>query len=176
MGIAVVIGGMLVAIIINSAGLYSKESSKLSEGLNTNNILSTIRATIKQSSGIIASQSLGGVSYTTGSTKIVLKLSSIDTSNNLIENTYDYFIFYSDTNKLRLKTFPDGQSSRKSQDQIFSTSVNNLTFQYFNSANPPVEVIPNLATTVRLTLSLKQNNGPLVEVKTSTSEARLRND
>ena len=176
MGIAVVIGVLLVAIILNSAGLYSKESSKLSEGLNTNDALSTIRDTIKQSSGVITAYTSNGTTYTSGGTQIVLKLFSIDSSNNLISNTYDYFIFYADTNILRLKTFPDSTSARKSQDQIFSTSLDSLNFQYFNSASPPVEIAPNIATKVRVTLSLKQKNGPSTELKTSTSEAIIRND
>ena len=175
-GIAVVIGVLLVAIIVNSAGLYSKESSKLSQGLNTNDALLTIRDTIKQSSAVITVYTSGVNTYTSSGTQIVLKLFSIDSSNNLITNTYDYFIFYTDTNRLRLKTFPDSTSSRKSQDQIFSTSLDNLNFQYFNSASPPVEVAPGSATKVRVTLSLKQKNGSSIELKTSTSEASIRND
>lgn len=176
MGIAVVVGVLLVAIIVNSAGLYSKESSKLSQGLNINDSLGAVRGTIKESSGIVASYTSLGTTYTSGSNQIVFKLISIDSSNNLIQNAYDYFVFYLDANKLRLKIFPDPTSSRKAQNQIFSTSVDSLTFQYLSSANPPIEVTPASATRIKITLALKQKNGAIIEQKIASSEAFIRND
>lgn len=176
MGIATVVGVLLVAIIINSSGLYTKESAKLSQGQNINDALSSIREAIKASSGVMASYIGGSTTYTSSSTQLVLKLSSIDSSNNLISQTFDYFVYFLDQNKLRLKTFPDPASSRKAQDQIFSTSVDSLLFQYFNSANPPLEVTPNTASKVRITLRLKQQSGAITETKTATSEGVIRND
>ena len=176
MSIAVIVGVLLVVIIVNSAGLYSQESSKLSEGLNINDALSQVRGSIKDASAIVASYNSGSTTYTSSATQLVLKMPSIDSSNNIIANTFDYFVFFLDQNKLRFKTFTDSTSFRKNQDQIFSTSVNSLTFQYFNSANPPVEVIPISAARVKVTLTLKQKNGNVVEQKTATTEASLRND
>lgn len=176
MGIASVVGILLLAIIVNSAGLYTKESTKLSQGVSSNDALSQIRETIKESSGVLASYTVSGTTYTSGSSQIVLKLASIDSSNNLISSTFDYFVFFSDTNKLRLKTYPDASSARKAQDQIFSTSLDLLNFKYYNLANPPLEVTPASALKVKITLSLKQKNGNVTESKIATSEALLRND
>ncbi len=171
-GIAVVVGTLLVTIIINSAGLFTKQSSKLSQGLNTNDALSKIRESIKEANSVAASFSI----YTSGVTQLVLSVPSIDSSNNIISNTFDYYIFFKDANFLRFKTFPNAASVKKAQDQIFSNSLDSLNFQYFDSASPPLEVTPGSANKVRVTLSLKQKNGSLVEVKTSTSEASLRNN
>ena len=176
MSIAVVIGALLVVIIINSAGLYSKQSSKLSEGLNINDALSQVRVSIKDASAVVAAYTYGSTTYTSGATQLVLKVASIDSSNNIIADTFDYFIFFLDQNKLRFKTFPNLVSLRKAQDQIFSTSVEGLVFKYFNGANPPVEVTPNTATKVRISLTLKQKNGVNYESSSATSEASLRND
>lgn len=176
MAIATAVGGLLLVIVLNSTGVYYKESSKLQEGVNTNDIQASIRESIKNASAISASYVFGGTTYTSNPTQIVFKVPAIDASNNIISNTFDYFVYFLDTNKLRLKTFPDFQSSRKAQDQIFSTILDSLNFQYFNSATPPIEVSPSSASKVRITLTLKQKSGSNFEIHTATSEANLRND
>ncbi len=98
----------------------------------------------------------------------MLKVASIDSQGNIIADTYDYLVFYKDQNYFRFKIFPDPLSSGKQSDRIFSNMVDNLNFQYFNAAIPPVEVVPTSATKVRITLRF--------ETTTATSEANLRND
>lgn len=176
MGLVSVVGLLLVVIIVNSTGVFYKESSKLSLGLNINDALSSIRSVIKQSNGVVATYTDGSTTYTSGTTKLILKLSSIDSSNNLISGTFDYFIYFLDQKRLRLKSFPDSVSARKIQDQIFSTTVDFLLFQYFNLNNPPTEVTPETAGKVRATVTLNIKNGTNYETKTATSEATLRND
>ncbi len=176
MGLVSVVGLLLVVIIVNSTGVFYKESSKLSQGLNINDALSSIRSDIKQSAGVAASYVDGSTTYTSGTTQLVLKRSSVDSSNNLISNTYDYFVYFLDQKKLRLKTFPDPSSTRKQQDKIFSTLVDFLLFQYFDLNNPPTEVTPEIAGKVRITITLKEKSGAGYETKTATSEATLRND
>ncbi len=168
MGISIIVGGLLLIIIVNSAGLYSQQSAKLTEGLSINEATSKVRDSIKQSSAIEVSLSAGSTTYTSGATQLVLKVLAIDSSKNIIADNFDYFVFFQDSNKLRFKTFPSALSSRQAQDQIFSTLLDSLDFKYFNSANPPVEVTPTNAAKVRISITLKQN--------TATSEANLRND
>ena len=98
MGLVSVVGLLLVVIIVNSTGVFYKESSKLSQGLNINYALSSIRSDIKQSAGVAASYVDGSTTYTSGTTQLVLKRSSVDSSNNLISNTYDYFVYFLDQN------------------------------------------------------------------------------
>ncbi len=176
MGIAAIVGTLVLSVAINSTGLFYKESSKLQEGLNINDALGKIRDSVNQSSGVAASFTSGGITYTSSATQLVLKIPAIDNSGNIIANTLDYIVFFQDQTKLRYKLIHDVASSRKSQDQIFSTSVNSLTFKYLNSQNPPTEVTPASAAKIRTILSLKQKNGLATEINTATSEAGLRND
>ncbi len=176
MGLAVATGTLLLSIMINSAGFFYKQSSKLQEGLNINDALSKVRQSTRLSSGVVSTYTSGGITYTSSATQIVLKVPALDNLGNVIANTFDYIVFFQDQTKLRYKLFPDAQSSRKSQDQIFSTSVDSLTFKYLDSQNPPNEVTPVSATKVRIILSLKQKNGQTIETNTATSEAALRND
>lgn len=176
MGIAAIAGVLLLVIIVNSAGLFTKQSSKVQTGLNINDSLSQVRASIKQASAVAPSYTSGSTTYTSGDNQVVLKVASIDASNNIIDLTFDYFVFFLDQNTLRFKIFPDPSSSRSAADRIFSTSVDSLVFKYYNFANPPVEVSPASASKVRITLVLKQKSGAGLEINTATSEANLRND
>lgn len=176
MGLAAVVGVLLLSVMINSTGLFYKESSKLQEGLNINDALGKIRESVNQSSGVVLSYANSGVTYTSGATQLVLKVPAIDSSGNIISDTFDYLVFFQDQTKLRYKLFPDASSSRKSQDRIFSTSVDSLTFKYLDSQNPPNEVTSTSATKIRTILSLKQKNGLATELNTATAEASLRND
>lgn len=176
MGIVSVTGVLLLVIIVNSAGLFTQQSSKVQGGLNINDALAAVRGSIKQASSIADSYVDGSNVYTTSPTQLVLKVSSTDPSGNLVDSTYDFFVIFSDQKTLRLKVFPDPLSSRQPVDRIFSTSVDSLNFQYFNSENPPVEVPPADATKIRITLTLQQGNGVNAKTDTAYSEANLRND
>lgn len=174
--IAVVVGGLLLVIIVNSTGLFYQQSSKVNMGLNTNDTLAQVRKIIKESNAVASSYTAGSITYSSGVTQLVLKVPSQDATGNIISDTFDYFVFLQDQKKLIFKTFPDASSSRKAQDQIFSNLVDSLNFKYFNLANPPNEVIPQTASKVRITLTLKQKSGASYETSTATSEANLRND
>ncbi len=176
MGITAIVGGLLLVIIVNSAGLFTHQSSKVTEGLSINDTLASVRANIKQAGAVAVSYTAGPTTYTSSASQLVLKVSSIDTLSNIINNTFDYFVLYSDQGNIHFQIFPDVASSRKTADRILSVDTNSLVFQYFNSANPPVEVIPTSATKVRVSLSLKRSIGADFEVSTATTEANLRND
>lgn len=158
-GISTIVGTLLLVVIVNSAGLFSQQSSKVQEGLSVNDALSSLRGSIKQASA---------VENTSGVDRIVLKVPAIDSFGNIIDKTSDNFYFYLDQNYLHFKIDPNALSSRKASDQILSNFVSNLNFQYFNLAIPPAEVTPVIAAKVRITLTLKQD--------TATTEANLRND
>lgn len=175
MGISIVVGALLVIVIINSAGLYTNQSSRLQEGLNINDTLAEIRTNIKQSSAIAPSY-ISDVTYTSSPTQLVLRVSSIDNLGNIIADTFDYYVYFLEGNTLHFKIFPDALSTRKSQTKIFSTNVNSVNFQYFDLSTPPLEVTPSSAGKIRISLTLRQKNGLNFETATATSEASLRND
>ena len=175
LGIVILIGVLLLTIMVNTLGLFYKESSTLTQGLSINDALSKIRSAVKQSSAVVPSFT-SGVTYTSSTIQLILKVTSVDSSNNLIANTFDYFVFFLDEGKLRFKTYPDVLSSRDFQDQIFSTNVKSLEFKYLDLQNPPSEVVPDTASKVRVLLILQQKSGVDFETITATSEASLRND
>lgn len=167
LSIATVVGGLLLTIMVGSAGLFHKESSKVNIGLNTNDALSQVQRSIRQAYAVDAASS---------ENQLVLQIPSIDPSGDIIPDTFDDFVFLSDANKFIFKVFPDPASSREAADQIFSTLVDDLTFKYYNFANPPAEVAPIAAVKVSVTLKLKQKSGADYQTSIATTEANLRND
>lgn len=177
LAIATVVVTLLVVIMINTGGLFTKQSSKVEQGLSVNDALGKINLNVRQSSGVAPTYS----TYTSGTQLLVLKIPSIDSSGNVVTNTFDHFIFLLDSSigsgqVLRFKVFPNSASSRGSVDQILSNNVDLINFEYFDSQNPPQSTQPNLAKKVRITLSLRQKTGAGYEQNIATSEANLRND
>lgn len=176
LAITIVAGTLLFVIIVNSAGLFSLQSSKLQGGLNINDALMEVRKSIKQASSVVSSYTDGSTTYTSGANTLVLKVLSVDSSNNILAGTFDHFVFFLDQKYFRFKVFKDVSSARSESDQVLSTVVDSLTFKYFNSATPPVEVTPASATKVYISLTLKQKAGAGFDTNTATAEASLRND
>lgn len=177
LGIAVVVGALLLVIMVNSFGLFYQQSGRLEQGLNVNDALVKTKETIRGASKVSSSYpETGSPTYTSSSTQLVLKIPSINSSGDIISGVFDYFVFFKDNDKLRFKTFPDAQSSRKAQDQIFTTKLDNLIFEYFDAQIPPQTAQPNLAVKIKITLSLKQKAGAGIETNIATAEANLRND
>lgn len=176
MGTASVISVLLLVVIVNSAGVFYKQSSKVQEGLNINDALAEIKSSIKQASSVAESYTWGSTTYTTSANQLVLRVASIDPSGDILSDTYDYFVVFTDQNILYFKIFPDPSSFRQLKDRVFSTSVDSLNFQYFNSDTPPVETTPVNAAKIVTTLTLKQKSGVGFETSIAISEANLRND
>lgn len=177
LAIALVVGALLLVIMVNSAGLFYQQSGKLEQGLNLNDALLNIKETVRGASNVAATYPpTGSPTYTSGANQMVLKIPSIDSSGNIISGIFDYFVFFKEAGKLRFKTFPDSQSARLAQDQIFTTNLDNLVFEYFDKQIPPQSVQPNLAVKIKITLSLKQKAGSGIETNAATAEASLRND
>lgn len=157
MVVTVLVGGLLILIMVQSAGVFYRESSKVSQGLGLNDSLAKIESSIRKSQAVAA---------TSGPSELVLKFPSIDGSGNVIANTFDTEVFQKEGDKLKYKLFPDAASSRKSADMILTKSVDSLLFQYFDVLGQ--EVLPASSVKVKVNLSLKQQS--------ATAEANLRND
>lgn len=175
-GIMVVAGMLLVVIMVNSAGLFTQQSSKVEGGLNSNDALSVLRRDIKLAVSVAESYTSGSSVYTSGAGQLVLKVASINSSGNTIDNFFDYYVFNLNQGIIYLNIFPDALSSRRTSDFLLSKNVDSIRFQYFNSANPLVEVSPTSAVKIRVTLALKQKAGVNFITTTATTEANLRNN
>lgn len=172
--VAVLVGGLLIGILVNNTGLFYKQSSKISEGVGINDALSSIRFAVKQSSAVSSGYPVTSPTFTSSSSELVLKVPSIDSSENIINDTFDYYVFTVLEQRLYLKVFPDPISTRKSVDTILSQNVNSLEFTYLDALGNPIT--PVSAVKVKINLVLSQKVGATDEVTTLQTEANLRND
>lgn len=175
MGIASAVGALLLVVIVNSAGLFYKESSKLSQGVDINASLNKFKDSVKGANSIAVSYQDGSITYVSGSSQLVLQVPSINESGAIPE-TFDYYVFFLDQNFLKFKSFPNDQSIRFSSDQILSSNVDSLVFIYYDSQSPPQETAPQNSSKIKMTLVLRQKSGADFEHSIATSEASLRND
>lgn len=157
MAVATLVGGLLILILVQSAGVFYRETAKVSQGLGLNDSLAKIESSIRKSQAIVS---------TSSASQLVLKIPSVDGSGNVINNTFDTEVFQKEGDKLKYKLFPDSASSQKSADIILTKNVDSLLFQYFDALGQ--EVLPASSVRVRASLSLKQQS--------ATAEAHLRND
>lgn len=173
-----IVGGLILLIVVRSNGVFYTETAKVGQGLNVNDTLANIRSNVKVSAAVASSFTNGGTTYTSGSSTLVLKVPSVDSTGAIIPSTFDYIVYTKQvnrqTNMLVYKLFPATGSVKKSLDQVLAFNVNNLLFQYFDSSG--AEASPTVAVKVRVTLTLEQSAGAANEMNIATTEAVLRND
>lgn len=173
--LTVVISGMLVAILINNTELVYKETSRVSQGLDLNDALVNLKSYIRQAQSVAVSYPEGlNPTYTSSSTQLVLKFSSLDANGEIISNAYDFVIYLQDQDKLRALLIKDAASSRKQFNTILAKNVDQLTFDYLDAAGNSTS--PQDAKKVRVSIRLKQKAGSRYETNIATGEANLRND
>lgn len=175
--VSVIAGSLLVATLVTSNSLFINQSSKVSQGLSLNDSVSEISELIKLSSSIVPSYPVSSPQYFTNDHTLVLAIPSIDTSGQVIVDTYDYTVIAKDTNKpniLRLNLFPDPTSSRKSQNKVLATNLSEITFIYLDNNNNPISIAQ--AVKVNFTINLTENNGLSSQTGSASGLINLKNN
>jgi hypothetical protein len=174
-GISAVVGIFLLSILINSTGLFYQQTSKVTQGVGSNDALAEFRAYIKETLSIVNNYPETGQSlYTTSNSQVVLKITSLDLNGNIKAGVFDYVVFYLDQDKLKEKIIADVTSTRGATETILTSNVESLLFQYFDLSGNAVA--PDIAEKARMTLTLRQKAGAGFVSHIATSEASLRND
>lgn len=173
--VSTIVAGLILSIMVNSAGVFYKQSSRVEQGVGVNEVMSDIKENLKQSKAVgLNYPEIPPFQYTTDVNNLILKIPTLDSSGDLVPDTYDYVVYFIDQGNLRVKSFPNIQSQVNSRNQVLAKNVQSIHFQYFNASNQ--ETAPANAIRVRISLSLSQKNGLSVEKNVATSEAYLRND
>lgn len=174
-GVALVMGVFLVSILVNNTGLFYQESSIVNEGLSLNDVLDKVNSTAKEAISVAASYPSSSPTYFSSANVLILKLPALSI-NGVITDTYDYAVFYPDTNKpkvLRKKVFPDTSSTRKAEDLILTTILDSITFDYLDKNNNPVSMIS--ASKIKTNLSVLSKTGSVGSKRSSSIITSLRN-
>lgn len=173
--VVVAVGTMLMGIWINNNGVFNKQDALVGEGVSLNDTLRQIDDTIREAAGVVESYELESKTYTTGDNVLVVKLPALSPSG-VISNVYDYLVVSLDSSPatvLRLQLIPDVQSTRQAKNQVLSTIVKSIGFEYLDDTGSPVD--PISATKVKVTLLVNKQNGSIGSSRVATMTASLRN-
>lgn len=174
-GLALVVGTFLVAILVSQSGLFYKQNSIISEGLDTNDAMRQVDAHIRQAVAVVSGYPEVSPQYTTGADTLVLKLPALSTSG-VINNIYDYAVVIRDSGQagvLRLQVFPDPQSTRKTSDLVLTTILQSVQFAYLDKSGN--SVAPASAASVSVSLTVLAKTGSIGSSRASTIITTLRN-
>lgn len=171
--ITAIVGVALLVILVNSMGLQTAQSNRVMQGLGINDSLSDISNWVRRASVVAEGYPTTPYTYTSGESVLVLKIPSIDASDNVVDDVYDYVVFVVEDAKLKEKLFPDNLSSRKPVNKILTNNIASVVFSYQNATGQTVT--PSAASVITATINLSQKSTYTNETNSGTSTMRLRN-
>lgn len=124
---------MLVAISFLIGNFYRSTSQEQGVGQATRAASAAIRdmeTLIGSAAAVVQNQTISGTMYSTATTTAVVAIPSIDSSGNVISNTYDYAVFYLSGSTLYRILAPNASSARKGSTKMLAANVTALTFTY----------------------------------------------
>jgi type II secretory pathway pseudopilin PulG len=159
--ISVILMLAVVEIYVTYSNSYLYQNAAINTSSSAAAFLNEFNDMSLQADAIVASRSVSGTTYTTGSTTVVFEIPAINSSGDIISNSFDYAILYaSSTGAYRLLDV-NGSSARVAGTKKFSDFVNNLTFTYDNAS-------PTAASSVTADITTKS----IVKQETFTSHLK----
>ncbi|MFZ2500829.1 MAG: hypothetical protein WAW90_02455 [Minisyncoccia bacterium] len=134
----VIVVGMSACMMIAISALVLNFNKTLLYGNTSNQSFGSASALMREiesltlpANAILQTHTFGGATYISTSTSLVLEIPSIDSSGNVIANTYDYAAFYvvGTTSAYRLLQ-PNALSTRASSTKLLSSTLNSMTFSF----------------------------------------------
>lgn len=176
LGISAVVGLLLMNIFVQNNQLLYQQSAKVSQGVSLNDAVNAITNDIKSASAVAAGYPIGSPTILSSDSGLVLQIPSIDSNNNIINQTYDYTAIFPDAANqqlLREQIYPDPQSSRQALNRVLVSNLSLIKFSYLDSSGQIVT--PTAASAINLTINLKQKVGMGNEQSSSSAQVHLRN-
>lgn len=168
MEMMVVIGIMMMLLLLITQifalnyDIFAKQSKRTDNEVGAILAAKTISQMSRGALAVEASRTIGGTLYTSSDSQLVLKIPSVDASNNIIAGQYDYVAFYrspTQTTKIFAVTEAYSGSIRKSNTRLITAYNTALIFRYNNpspaSANRVSMLVINTQTQRGITLTTK---------------------
>lgn len=175
--LASIVGVLLISTLTQNSNLFSNQNANINQGISLNQSSSQINDLVRSASSVATNNPIGSPLYTSGNEVLVLALPSINSSGDVIDNTYDYAVITKDTTNPKLLKeiiFPYALSTRKAKNQILSTKLSSLSFQYYNDSG--ATVAPNLATKINFVINQSEKAGNSDVGSSVSGQASLRNN
>lgn len=177
LAITAIVSTLLVSIFTKNNQLFYNQQTKVSHGISSNEVINQIDDAIRGAISVEAQYPTLNPIFTSSSSTLILKLASIDSNGNVISGSYDYLVFSEDptiVTILRRHVFPSAESSRTTANQVITTNLKSLEFNYQNDSKQNVN--PPQASLVTYTLSLQSQQGNAIVESSASGQTRLRNN
>lgn len=143
----------LVELYTGYGVIFSSEQATFDMGNRAHDAMTAIENMTRQASKVLASRTVSGTLYTTGSGTLVLELPAMDAAGAPLPNEYDYAVFYASGTTLYRLVEADGSSFRQSGTKQLTNALSALTFSYDTG-----DVTQASKVTVDLTLSTQASH------------------
>lgn len=131
-GIFILIVLAITALFFTHDTLFSAQQTTVEVIGSASALASDIQVMTQQADQVLSSHAFSGVTYTTSTSTLVLRLPSIDSSGDPIPSTYDYVAYYATgTSAYRLVDAGAGSVRIPGSKQL-SNAITTFTFTYDN--------------------------------------------
>jgi hypothetical protein len=131
-GLIAFILAALAVLYSNFSKFYNHQKTEIEISDSAREAMKQLRSIVLQADGILASHSFSGTTYATDQHTVVLEIPSIDGSGDIVDEGYDYAVFYTTGNSLYKRVLADASSSRSSGTNEISDAVLGIDFTYDN--------------------------------------------
>lgn len=138
LAVAAVIFTILGSIFIAQGRYFAVEDAIAETQYNAFQILDTVGLHAVSSGEVIGSRTINGTAYATGTSTLIVQMPSIDSSGDIIANTYDYAAFglsASDPTRFVVDIDAGTNSARVDATRLPGSLVDKLIFRY-NAVDP----------------------------------------
>ncbi|MDP2683979.1 MAG: hypothetical protein Q8P20_02875 [bacterium] len=157
--IFVLITGAIIGIFIMYKDTYAIQIAYNELSSNNSIALNKITKNIRQSNEVIESHTINSTLYETDYDTLVLKIPSIDGSDNIITDTFDYLAIHRnpvDSTLLRYDLEPDVASARAGGIQLLSEFVDKIIFNYNDTVFENIDKIETILVTIKLVKNIEK--------------------
>lgn len=152
---------ILADVFIMHSKIFNTSSGKAEVQFQSVSMADVMGKYIRLADSVVEEYVIGGESYETSSSELVLKMPSIDASDNIIADTWDYIAFYrdeTDVAKFFYEMEADPASSRVSIKKILSDYVSGLNFIYDNAIIGDIGAVSIEVFLKRTSMNLSQRS------------------
>lgn len=131
--VSAILGGAVAGIWIGYNSFFTLQQTTVAVAGSASRIISVAEAAMLQATSVVTSHTFvaSGTTLTTGTSTLVLQLPSVNSSGNVISNTYDYIAIYASSTNAYEQVDAAAGSTRASGTINLSNTLSSLTFTYY---------------------------------------------
>ncbi len=147
----------LVDLVRGYYAIYRTQTATVSVDTSAGVLLGDVRAALLEADHIVTSHTFSGVSYSSGTTTLVLELPAVNSSGDIIAGAFDYVGFYaSGTDAYQIVDAAGGSvrrtGSRHESDTLFTLTFNYGSTTIAQATSTTVDVVTQASTSQQIVL------------------------